>query len=62
MKELQEEAGEELVKAGWTCGLNGMEKSKTKTEMGGLREVRVGGGVKTGGGYSSEMGTVIEGK
>ena len=27
--EFYEEAGGELVKVGWTCGLNGMEKSKT---------------------------------
>ena len=43
VKELQEKVGEELVKVGWTCGLNGMEKSKTKTEMGGLCEDRFGG-------------------
>ena len=46
VKEFQEEAGEELIKVGWTCGLNGMEKSKTETDMGGLCEDRFGGSRK----------------
>ena len=41
--ELQEEAGEELVKVGWTHGPNGMEKSKTAIDLGGLCEDTFGG-------------------
>ena len=29
-----EEAGEELIKVGWTRGPNGMEKSKTAIDLG----------------------------
>ena len=58
MEERREEAGEELVKVGWTRGKNGRErlmesicaqsggkkeKRKTETEIGGLGEERFGG-------------------
>ena len=43
VEEFQEEAGEELVKVGWTRGPNGMEKSKTDADMGGLCEDRFDG-------------------
>ena len=42
VKEFQEEAGEELVKVGWARELNGMEMSKTETDMRRLCEDRFG--------------------